>query len=65
MERALARVGERWGHCNTLVNAAGPFPGGIKAFEEHTDAEWLEVLNGITLSPVRTIPRRPPTPSAG
>ena len=30
VERAVAQVGERWGHCNALVNAAGPFPGGIK-----------------------------------
>jgi NAD(P)-dependent dehydrogenase (short-subunit alcohol dehydrogenase family) len=45
VERALAQVGERWGHCNALVNAAGPFPGGIKPFEEYTDAEWLDVVN--------------------
>jgi 3-oxoacyl-[acyl-carrier protein] reductase len=55
VEVAFAQIAERWGHCNALVNAAGPFPGGIKGFEEYTDAEWLEVLNGITLSPVRTI----------
>lgn len=55
VESAMAQVGERWGHCNALVNAAGPFPGGIKAFEEYTDAEWLDVVNGITLSSVRTI----------
>ena len=58
VEEAIAQVGERWGHCNALVNAAGPFPGGIKGFEEYTDAEWLDVVNGITLSSVRTI-RRP------
>jgi 3-oxoacyl-[acyl-carrier protein] reductase len=55
VEAALAQVDERWGHCNALVNAAGPFPGGIKSFEEYTDEEWLEVVNGITLSSVRTI----------
>ena len=55
VEMALAQVGDRWGHCNALVNAAGPFPGGIKGFEEYTDTEWLDVLNGITLSSVRTI----------
>jgi NAD(P)-dependent dehydrogenase (short-subunit alcohol dehydrogenase family) len=55
VERAIAGVGERFGHCNALVNAAGPFPGGIKGFEEYTDAEWLGVVNGITLSSVRTI----------
>jgi 3-oxoacyl-[acyl-carrier protein] reductase len=52
---AFDQVGERWGHCNALVNAAGPFSGGIKGFEEYTDTEWLDVLNGITLSSVRTI----------
>jgi len=55
VEQALAQVGARWGHCNALVNAAGPFPGGIKGFEEYSDAEWLEVVNGITLSSVRTV----------
>jgi 3-oxoacyl-[acyl-carrier protein] reductase len=55
VDAALAEVGQRWGHCNALVNAAGPFPGGIKSFEEYTDAEWLDVVNGITLSSVRTI----------
>lgn len=55
VERAFARVGERWGRCNALVNAAGPFPGGIKGFEEYTDAEWLAVVDGLTLSAVRTV----------
>jgi 3-oxoacyl-[acyl-carrier protein] reductase len=55
VESAIAQVGERWGHCNALVNAGGPFPGGIKNFEDYSDAEWLAVLNGLTLSSVRTI----------
>jgi 3-oxoacyl-[acyl-carrier protein] reductase len=55
VELAFAQVSERWGHCNALVNAAGPFPGGIKEFEEYSDAEWLDVVNGITLSSVRTV----------
>ena len=55
VELAFAQVAERWGHCNALVNAAGPFPGGTKGFEEYTDAQWLDVVNGITLSSVRTI----------
>jgi 3-oxoacyl-[acyl-carrier protein] reductase len=55
VEAALAQVGDRWGRCNALVNAAGPFPGGIKDFEEYSDQEWLDVLNGIALSSVRTI----------
>jgi 3-oxoacyl-[acyl-carrier protein] reductase len=55
VEAAFAQVGERWGHCNALVNAAGPFPVGIKSFEEYTDADWLDIVNGITLSSVRTV----------
>jgi 3-oxoacyl-[acyl-carrier protein] reductase len=55
VDASFLEIGDRWGHCNALVNAAGPFPGGIKRFEEYTDTEWLEVLNGITLSAVRTI----------
>ncbi len=55
VEAAIAQVGDRWGHCNALVNAAGPFPGGVKGFEEYTDEEWLAVLNGLTLSSVRTV----------
>lgn len=54
VEAAIAQVGERWGHLNALVNAAGPFAG-IKTFETYTDQEWLDVVNGVTLSAVRTI----------
>jgi NAD(P)-dependent dehydrogenase (short-subunit alcohol dehydrogenase family) len=51
----MATLDDRWGHLNALVNAAGPFSGGIKAFEEYTDDEWLAVLDGLTLSSVRTV----------
>jgi len=52
---AMAHLETRWGHLNALVNAAGPFTGGVKGFEEYTDGEWLAVLDGLTLSSVRTI----------
>jgi NAD(P)-dependent dehydrogenase (short-subunit alcohol dehydrogenase family) len=55
VEAAMAELGERWGHLNALVNAAGPFSGGVKGFEEYTDEEWLAVLDGLTLSSVRTV----------
>ena len=51
-----ARVaGRRWGHINALVNAAGPMAGGLKSFETYTDADWHQVLDGLTLGAVRTI----------
>ncbi len=55
VDRAMAAVDERWGHLNALVNTAGPFSAGVKGFEEYTDAEWLSVLDGLTLSSVRTV----------
>jgi 3-oxoacyl-[acyl-carrier protein] reductase len=51
----VAYVGERWGHLNAVVNAAGPMAGGLKSFETYTDAEWLGTFDGLTLSAVRTI----------
>jgi len=55
VDAAMAQLGERWGHLNALVNAAGPFTTGVKSFEDYTDEDWLEVFNGLTLSSVRTI----------
>jgi 3-oxoacyl-[acyl-carrier protein] reductase len=55
VDKAMATLGERWGHVNALVNAAGPFQGGIKGFEAYTDAEWLTTIDGLTLSSVRTV----------
>jgi len=52
---AIGGLGERWGHVNAVVNAAGPMQGGIKTLETYTDEEWLEVFNGLTLSSVRVI----------
>ena len=51
---AITQLGERWGHLNALVNAAGPFAG-LKSFEAATDQDWLDVVDGVTLSSVRTV----------
>ncbi|HKY15441.1 MAG TPA: SDR family NAD(P)-dependent oxidoreductase [Microthrixaceae bacterium] len=55
VDAAIAQVGERWGHLNSLVNAAGPMAGGLKSFETYTDEDWHSVIDGLTLSAVRTI----------
>ena len=55
IDEAMAGLGDRWGHLNALVNAAGPLAGGLKTFETYTNADWLDVFDGLTLSAVRTI----------
>ena len=55
VESGIREVGERWGHVNALVNAAGPMAGGLKSFETYTDEDWRGVFDGLTLSAVRTI----------
>jgi 3-oxoacyl-[acyl-carrier protein] reductase len=55
VDAAMAALGERWGHLNALVNAAGPLEGGVKGFEEYSDDDWHAVFDGLTLGPVRTI----------
>lgn len=55
VEAAVAEAGERWGHLNAVVNAAGPMLGGLKSFETYTDEDWLSVFDGLALSSVRTI----------
>ncbi len=55
VDAAIAEIGERWGHLNAVVNAAGPMAGGLKSFETYTDADWHQVFDGLTLSAVRTI----------
>jgi len=55
VDAAIAEIGERWGHINALVNAAGPMAGGLKSFETYTDEDWHGVFDGLTLSAVRTI----------
>src|SRR3954464_4896247 len=52
---AVAEVGDRWGHLNAVVNAAGPMAGGLKSFETYTDEGWHGFFDGLTLSAVRTI----------
>ena len=55
VDAAFAQVGERWGHLNALVNAAGPMHGGLKTFETYDDEEWHDVFDGLTLAAVRAI----------
>ena len=55
VDAAIAEVGERWGHLNAVVNAAGPMAGGLKSFETYTDEDWRNVFDGLALSSVRTI----------
>ena len=51
---AITEIGERWGHLNALVNAAGPLPGGLVDVES-ADEDWHAVFDGLALSSVRTI----------
>ncbi len=55
VEAAFAAVGERWGSCNTLVNAAGPVDVGIGAFDAIDDDEWMATFDIGTLSAVRCV----------
>lgn len=55
VDAAMRELGNRWGHLNCLVNAAGPLEGGVKGFEDHSDDDWHAVFDGLTLGPVRTI----------
>ena len=52
---AVTEIGERWGHLNAVVNAAGPMTVGLQDFEKYTDEDWHTLFDGITLSAVRTI----------
>jgi 3-oxoacyl-[acyl-carrier protein] reductase len=52
---AVVEAGERWGHLNAVVNAAGPMVDGPKGFEGSTDDDWHSIFDGVTLSSVRTI----------
>ena len=55
VDAAITEIGERWGHINAVVNAAGPLPGGLANLETSSDADWLAVFDGLTMSSVRTI----------
>ncbi|CAN5561980.1 SDR family oxidoreductase [soil metagenome] len=51
----IAEIGERWGHINAVVNAAGPMPGGLPSFELYSNEEFLGAFDGIALSSMRVI----------
>lgn len=55
VDAAFEQVGERWGECNALVNAAGPVEVGIKRFEDLDDAEWMATFDIGTLSAARCV----------
>jgi NAD(P)-dependent dehydrogenase (short-subunit alcohol dehydrogenase family) len=53
VEAAFKAIGERWGHINSLVNAAGPET--IGTFEQLSDDDWLESVNIGALGMVRCV----------
>lgn len=55
VDRAFAEIGDRWGECNVLVNAAGPVEVGIRRFEDLDDAEWMATFDIGALSATRCI----------
>jgi NAD(P)-dependent dehydrogenase (short-subunit alcohol dehydrogenase family) len=55
VDDAFARVAERWGEVNVLVNAAGPVEVGIRRFEELDDEEWMATFDIGTLSAARCV----------
>jgi len=55
VDDAFARIGERWGAINVLVNAAGPVEVGIRRFEDLDDEEWMATFDIGTLSAARCV----------
>jgi NAD(P)-dependent dehydrogenase (short-subunit alcohol dehydrogenase family) len=55
VDDAFAHIGDRWGACNVLVNAAGPVEVGIKRFEDLDDDEWTATFDIGTLSAARCV----------
>ena len=55
VDDAFARIDDRWGECNVLVNAAGPVEVGIRRFEDLDDAEWTATFDIGTLSAARCV----------
>jgi NAD(P)-dependent dehydrogenase (short-subunit alcohol dehydrogenase family) len=54
VDAAFARIGERWGEINVLVNAAGPTDVGIgRRFDDLYDAEWHAAFDIGTISAAR------------
>jgi len=52
---AFEQIGQRWGHVNTLVNAAGPTEVGIANFDDTDDQQWLATFDIGTLSAIRCV----------
>lgn len=55
VDAAFARLGERWGELNVLVNAAGPVDVGVRAFEALDDDEWMATFDIGAMSAVRCV----------
>ncbi len=55
VDAAFARVADRWGELNTLVNAAGPKEVGVAGFDDLDDQEWFDTFSIGTLSAVRCV----------
>jgi 3-oxoacyl-[acyl-carrier protein] reductase len=53
VDAAFAAIGARWGHINSLVNAAGPEI--VKGFEELSDQDWIDSVDGGALGMVRCV----------
>ena len=54
VDAAFDKIGARWGRVNALVNAVGP-TGVMGNFENYTDEDWHNAVDGVALSAVRTI----------
>jgi NAD(P)-dependent dehydrogenase (short-subunit alcohol dehydrogenase family) len=55
VDAAFTRLGDRWGECNVLVNAAGPVEVGIARFEDLDDDEWMATFDIGTLGAARCV----------
>lgn len=55
VDAVFGEIGERWGVCNVLVNAAGPVDVGIRRFEDLDDDEWLATFDIGALSAARCV----------
>jgi NAD(P)-dependent dehydrogenase (short-subunit alcohol dehydrogenase family) len=55
VDAAFGELGDRWGECNVLVNAAGPVEVGIARFEDLDDDEWMATFDIGTLGAARCV----------
>jgi len=53
VEKALAAVGERWGHLNVLVNAAGGAH--LGTFDTLSDADWQSAIDVGAMGMIRCV----------